>query len=73
MTNRAAAPCHVEADEQAFACVSLAWQAHEGELRGFLRHRLPDTDAADDLLQDVFLKALRAGQGFCSLDWKSVV
>lgn len=67
MTNRAAAPCRVEADDQAFACVSLAWQAHEGELRGFLRHRLPDTDAADDLLQDVFLKALRAGQGFCSI------
>jgi RNA polymerase sigma-70 factor (ECF subfamily) len=51
-----------------FACVAAAWQAHEGELRGYLRHRLSDTDAADDLLQDVFLKAMREGQGFCALD-----
>jgi RNA polymerase sigma-70 factor (ECF subfamily) len=51
-----------------FACVSAAWQAHEGELRGYLRHRLADADAADDVLQDVFVKAVRHGQGFCTLD-----
>jgi len=51
-----------------FACVSSAWQAHEGELRGYLRHRLSDVDAADDVLQDVFVKAMRQGQGFCTLD-----
>lgn len=51
-----------------FACVSSAWQAHEGELRGYLRHRLSDFDTADELLQEVFLKAMRSGQGFCSLD-----
>ena len=51
-----------------FACVAAAWQAHEGELRGYLRHRLSDTDAADDVLQDVFVKAMRQGQGFCTLD-----
>ena len=51
-----------------FACVALAWQAHEGELRGFLRHRLPDGHAAEDLLQDVFGKAMRQGQGFCRQD-----
>jgi len=51
-----------------FACVSSAWQAHEGELLGYLRHRLADADAADDVLQDVFVKALRHGQGFCTLD-----
>lgn len=53
---------------KAFACVAHAWKAHEGELRGYLRHRLADADAADDLLQDVFVKAMRQGQGFCSLD-----
>lgn len=53
---------------QAFACVSSAWQAHEGELLGYLRHRLSDADAADDVLQDVFVKAMRHGQGFCTLD-----
>lgn len=51
-----------------FACVSSAWQAHEGELLGYLQHRLPDADAANDMLQDVFVKALRHGQGFCKLD-----
>jgi RNA polymerase sigma-70 factor (ECF subfamily) len=51
-----------------FACVAAAWQAHEGELRGYLRHRTSDADLADDILQDVFLKAMRQGQGFCGLD-----
>lgn len=50
-----------------FACVSQAWQAHEGELRGYLRHRLSDAEAADDVLQDVFVKAMRQGEGFCTL------
>ena len=50
--------------ETPFACVSAAWQAHEGELRSYLRHRTAD---ADDVLQDVFVKALRQGQGFCTL------
>lgn len=53
---------------ESFACVASAWQAHEGELLGYLRHRLSDADAADDLLQDVFVKAMRHGQGFCTLD-----
>lgn len=52
----------------AFACVSAAWQAHEGELRSYLRHRAADADTADDVLQDVFVKAMRQGQGFCALD-----
>jgi RNA polymerase sigma-70 factor (ECF subfamily) len=53
---------------ESFACVSSAWQAHEGELLGYLRRRLSDADAADDVLQDVFVKAMRHGQGFCMLD-----
>lgn len=52
----------------AFACVAAAWKAHEGELRGYLRHRMADPDVADDVLQDVFVKAMRQGQGFCTLD-----
>lgn len=50
------------------ACVSRAWAAHEAELRGYLRHQLPDEHAAEDLLQDVFVKAMRQGERFCSLD-----
>jgi RNA polymerase sigma-70 factor (ECF subfamily) len=52
----------------AFACVAAAWRAHEGELRRYLRHRPPEVATADDMLQDVFLKAMRQGQGFCTLD-----
>jgi RNA polymerase sigma-70 factor (ECF subfamily) len=51
-----------------FACVAGAWAAHEGVLRGYLRHQLADDHAAEDLLQDVFVKAMRQGEGFCSLD-----
>lgn len=52
----------------AFACVAATWQAHGSELRGYLRHRLSNPDDVDDLLQDVFLKAMRQGQGFCTLE-----
>jgi RNA polymerase sigma-70 factor (ECF subfamily) len=51
-----------------FACIATAWQQHEAELRGYLRHRLSDDQTADDVLQDVFVKAMRQGQGFCTLD-----
>lgn len=51
-----------------FDCVLRAWQAHERELLGFLILRTQDRFAAEDLLQEVFLKAMRQGQGFCSLD-----
>ncbi len=52
----------------AFACVARAWQAHEAELRGYLRHRMAQAEAADDVLQDVFVKAMRQGRAFCTLD-----
>ena len=49
----------------AFGCVMRAWLAHEAELLGFLRHQVGDPHRAEDLLQEVFLKAMRQGQGFC--------
>lgn len=49
-------------------CLTRAWRAHEGELLGYLRRRLPQPHAAEDLLQDIFVKALGQGQRFCSLD-----
>lgn len=51
-----------------FNCVLQAWHAHEGELRGYLFHRLGDADSADDLLQETFLKSMRQGAGFCAID-----
>lgn len=49
-------------------CLLTAWRAHEAELRGYLRRRLPAPSEADDLLQDVFAKALAQGRKFCSVE-----
>ena len=48
-------------------CLTTAWSQHEPELRGWARHRLGNAAEADDLLQDLFLKALRQGERFCSV------
>jgi RNA polymerase sigma-70 factor (ECF subfamily) len=48
-------------------CLTTAWAAHEHELRGWLRRRLGNPAQADDLLQDLFIKALRQGDRFCSV------
>ena len=57
-----------EVPSTAFDCVLRAWREHEAELRGFLTRQTGDADAADDLLQNVFVKAMRQGHGFCVLD-----
>lgn len=49
-------------------CIIRAWDSHEAELWAWLRRRLGDPAAADDLLQEVFLKALAQGSRFCELD-----
>jgi RNA polymerase sigma-70 factor (ECF subfamily) len=51
-----------------FPCILHAWNAHESELRNFLRHRAGDAHLADDLLQEVFVKAMQQGKQFCTLD-----
>ena len=48
-------------------CLTTAWTQHTPELRGWLRHRLGNPAEADDVLQDLFLKALRQGDRFCSV------
>lgn len=48
-------------------CLTTAWASHAPELRGWLRHRLGNPAEADDLLQDLFIKALRQGERFCSV------
>lgn len=42
-----------------------AWFAAEGELRSYLRHRTGRPEDADDLLQEVFIRALQQGERFC--------
>lgn len=49
-------------------CVTDAWERHETELRGFLRRRAHSDAEAEDLLQDVFLRALRQPNGLCGID-----
>ena len=48
-------------------CLTTAWTAHEAELRNWVRHRLRNPEQTDDLMQDLFLKALRQGERFCSV------
>lgn len=52
----------------AYTCLNRAWRSHKTEIRGFLSHRVLDKAETDDLLQDVFLKALLLGRSFCDID-----
>lgn len=49
-------------------CLMTAWQRHEAELRAWLRGRLGNTHDAEDMLQDLFLKALRQDKKFCQIE-----
>lgn len=51
-----------------YSCHNAAWRQHKGEIRGFLEHRAGSVAEADDLLQEVFLKALLQGKAFCALE-----
>ncbi len=48
-------------------CVLEAWKDHQAELRGWLLRQVGDPAVADDLLAEVFLRALRSGGRFCEL------
>lgn len=50
-----------------FDCVLKAWHEHQVELRGFLFGQMKEPAMADDVLQDVFFKAMREGKNFCDL------
>lgn len=49
-------------------CLTTAWSAHEAELHNWARRHLRNAAEADDLMQDLFLKALRQGERFCSVN-----
>ena len=51
-----------------FPCILRAWNTHERELRNYLRHRVGDAHLADDLFQEVFVRAMQQGRDFCTLD-----
>lgn len=48
-------------------CLMRAWHRHEAELRAWLQGRLGNPHDAEDLLQELFLKALRQDRRFCEL------
>jgi RNA polymerase sigma-70 factor (ECF subfamily) len=48
-------------------CLMTAWHRHEAELRGWLKSRLRNAHDAEDMLQDLFLKALRQDRKFCEI------
>jgi RNA polymerase sigma-70 factor (ECF subfamily) len=49
-------------------CLLAAWSAHERELRAWLRHRLGNPVDAEDVLQDLFIKAMGQGERFCAIE-----
>jgi RNA polymerase sigma-70 factor (ECF subfamily) len=49
-------------------CLLAAWSAHAAELRGYLRHRSGLVEESDDMLQEVFIKALRQDAQFCVIE-----
>jgi len=51
-----------------YGCHNKAWRQHKAEIRSFLTNRARSSAEADDLLQEVFLKALLKGREFCQLD-----
>jgi RNA polymerase sigma-70 factor (ECF subfamily) len=48
-------------------CLMRAWSIHETELRGWLHRRLSNPRDTEDLLQDLFIKALRQDKKFCEI------
>ena len=51
----------------AVTCLEIAWENHAPELRSWLRQRLKQAQDVDDLMQDLFMKALRQGSKFCDV------
>ena len=51
----------------AYECVLNAWNEHSDELQGFLVQRAGSAEEADDLLQEVFTRAMQEGGAFCEL------
>jgi RNA polymerase sigma-70 factor, ECF subfamily len=49
-------------------CIADAWTRYEHELHGFVRCRTADAQEANDLVQEVFLRAMRREFGLCGID-----
>lgn len=49
-------------------CLMRAWAASQGELLTYLRHRSGRVEEAEEVLQEVFIKAMRQDKLFCAID-----
>ena len=49
-------------------CIIDAWEAHRRELLRFVARRVSDAQEANDLVQEVFLRATRLEHGLCGID-----
>jgi len=49
------------------SCLMTAWTAHQREVHAWLVHQLGDASQAEDLLQELFVKALGHKQQFCTM------
>ncbi|HLF57856.1 MAG TPA: sigma-70 family RNA polymerase sigma factor [Thermoanaerobaculia bacterium] len=49
-------------DEETSTAWRSAWESERGALLAFLRRRLRNEEAAEDLLQETFVRAIRAGR-----------
>ncbi|AWI75740.1 RNA polymerase sigma factor SigZ [Parazoarcus communis] len=49
-------------------CVSEAWAMHGRELLRFVSGRIASADEANDLVQEVFLRAMLLDRGLCGID-----
>lgn len=48
-------------------CMNSAWQQHAAELRAWLRSRVAQPQDLDDVMQDLFIKAMVQGDRFCDI------
>ncbi|WP_313089356.1 sigma-70 family RNA polymerase sigma factor [Pseudomonas sp.] len=64
----AAIRCKSKERRMAVNCVLEAWRSQERALAGYLIRRSGDPSQVDDLLQEVFIKALREGSAFCQIN-----
>lgn len=49
-------------------CILDAWGAHHPELIRFVASRVSDPDEANDVVQEVFIRAIRLENGLCGVD-----
>ena len=49
-------------------CIIDAWDDYHHELLHFVARRIPDSQEAHDLVQEVFLRATRLDNGLCGID-----